>query len=73
MSGDQQVVCGKIEALIALMLRGVAEEDMPTRAGVELISSGGKEVRVEGVSKGEHRREWCRRGENGVRGLRSLW
>jgi hypothetical protein len=54
-SGDYQEVCGKIESLVPLMLRGVAEEDILIGVGSELVRSGDREV---GVASALKTRRW---------------
>jgi hypothetical protein len=37
---------GKVEAAVSLVIRGVPEEDTPSRARSELVGGGGSGVRV---------------------------
>jgi hypothetical protein len=45
-SKDDQAVCVEIKAAVALVVRGVAKEDTPSRARSELMRRGCSSVRV---------------------------
>jgi hypothetical protein len=44
MSRDQEAVRGKIDAPVPLMLRGLPEEDAPTKVRGEIVGSDYREV-----------------------------
>ena len=49
MSGDNDTVCGDIEALVALVIRRIAKKGTQGGARRELVGSGGGEVGVAGA------------------------
>ena len=46
MSGDQNAARGEVKASVPLVVRGVPEEHTTSRAGHQLVRSGGGSVRV---------------------------
>jgi hypothetical protein len=66
---ETEVVRGKVKAPIPIMLRSQGRHT--DRSGGEYMGSSSREVRVAGAHEDGHKREWCRRGQRGVRELRS--
>jgi hypothetical protein len=46
MARDEDPTRGKVKATVALVIRGVTEEDIESRTGCQLVGSGGCGVRV---------------------------